>query len=290
MLLKIQLFSRLRLKLLFSDLNLMAVSALFLPLTMLIMQGCTHQVRQLDIAASKLGFSRNVVAGNGFKHVVYIHNDNQNSPVLHVYLDGDGRPWIRNQQISSDPTPENPMMLKLMAMDPASSLYLGRPCYHGFSSTPPCNPELWTSARYSIRIVESMQRVLLDYMAQGGYSEIVLIGHSGGGTLAMLLAGRISATRAVVTIAGNLDIDAWTEYHGYSPLIGSLNPVHMPQLDAGIKQYHLIGKADTKLPYHLVEQALQNQTGARVQVWDEFDHACCWHRIWSEFLPSLDSH
>lgn len=259
------------------------------PITFVILQGCTNSEKRLDLEAGKFGFSREIVYGNGFNHMIYIHDGDQNRSTLHVYLEGDGRPWIGNRLISSDPTPANPMLLKLMAMDRAPSIYLGRPCYHGFSSIPPCEPALWTSARYSTRVVRSMQRVLLDYMALGGYSEVVLIGHSGGGTLAMLLAERISGIRAVVTIAGNLDIDAWTEHHGYSPLTGSLNPAHMLRMDPEIQQYHLTGKADNKVPHNLIEQFLWSQPDARVLVWEGFDHACCWHKIWREFLRCLDN-
>lgn len=268
----------------------MKVTLLLFSIVSILLQGCAHQSEHLDIEANKHGFSRKIVQGNEFQHMIYTHDGVRNSPILHVYLDGDGNPWIGNRLISADPTPVNPMMLKLMAIDPAPSLYLGRPCYHGFATAPSCEPALWTSARYSLRVVKSMQQALLDYMAKAGYSEVVLIGHSGGGTLAMLLAERINATRAVVTIAGNLDTDAWTEHHGYSPLEESLNPAHMPPLDPEILQYHLIGKADKIVPYHVVAQVLKTQSNARVLTWEKFDHACCWHEIWQQFIHCLDNH
>jgi hypothetical protein len=261
---------------------------IFWVIALIIVQGCTPQSRLLDIEAGKQGFTRKIVQGSEFQHVIYIQHGVKNDSILHVYLDGDGQPWIRNRLIAADPTPVNPLMLELMAMDRTSSIYLGRPCYHGFAAKSPCDPELWTSARYSLRVVKSMEQVLRDFMVQGGYSEVVLIGHSGGGTLAMLLAQHISATSAVVTIAGNLDIDAWTEYHGYTALKGSLNPARMPGLGSAIQQYHLIGKADKNIPYPLIEQALRNQPNAHVLMWDKFDHACCWQDIWAKFLHSLE--
>lgn len=258
---------------------------------LILLQACTAQSRLLDQEASKRGFKRHIVQGVEFQHVIYaqqgIKSTAKNNSVLHVYLDGDGTPWINNRLIAADPTPVNPLMLNLMALDNAPSIYLGRPCYHGFSTLSPCTPELWTSARYSLQVVKSMQQVLLDYMHQAGYNEVVLIGHSGGGTLAMLLAERVSQTSAVITIAGNLDIDAWTHYHGYSTLTDSLNPAQRPGLDAAIRQYHLIGKADKNIPYHLLEPVLQRQTNARVLLWENFDHACCWQNIWQEFLQCL---
>lgn len=250
-------------------------------------QGCTLQSEHLDLAASQLGFSREIIQGSDFQHIIYTHNEVDDKSILHVYLDGDGQPWIANRLVSSDPTPENPLILKLMAQDKTPAIYLGRPCYHGLSSTPPCNPSLWTSARYSLQVVKSMQQALQEYMTRNDYHKLVLIGYSGGGTLAMLLAEHLRATTAVVTLAGNLDIDAWTAYHGYSPLQGSLNPAQMSPLDPEIHQYHLIGKADRNVPYHLVEPFLRTQPSARVLSWEKFDHACCWQKIWPQFLTSL---
>jgi pimeloyl-ACP methyl ester carboxylesterase len=258
-------------------------------LVLILLQACTSQSRLLDIEAEKQGFSRLTVDGDGFQHVIFTKDGGKNNETLHVYLDGDGKPWIKHHLIAADPTPVNPLMFNLMALDKAPSIYLGRPCYHGFAKTPPCAAELWTSARYSLQVVSSMERVLRDYIAGGGYKEVVLIGHSGGGTLAMLLAERVRSIRAVVTIAGNLDIDAWTRYHGYSALDASLNPANRPALDADIHQYHLIGKDDKNIPYQIVETVIQNQTSARVLMWDGFDHACCWENIWQEFLNYLET-
>ena len=50
-----------------------------------------------------------------------------------------------------------------------------------------------------------MATALETWLKKKGYSELVLIGYSGGGALAMLLAERIRV-RAVITVAANLDI------------------------------------------------------------------------------------
>lgn len=110
--------------------------------------------------------------------------------------------------MATDPGPRNPLMLKLMALDTAPAVYLGRPCYPGLSRQPPCNPALWTSGRYSPQVLASLARALQTLIRDTGSRGIVLIGHSGGGTLAMLLAARVPDVRAVVTLAGNLDPDA----------------------------------------------------------------------------------
>ncbi|CAL1241117.1 protein of unknown function [Candidatus Methylocalor cossyra] len=42
---------------------------------------------------------------------------------LHVYLEGDGRPWQTRWHIAEDPTPREPVMLRLMARDHQAALY-----------------------------------------------------------------------------------------------------------------------------------------------------------------------
>ena len=100
-------------------------------------------------------------------------------------------------------------MLELMSLDHAPSLYLGRPCYFGMARQPPCEPQYWTTLRFSESVVASMAAALKAAVGSMVEQGFVLIGHSGGGTLAMLLAQRLDRVQSVVTIAGNLDIEAW---------------------------------------------------------------------------------
>ena len=68
-----------------------------------------------------------------------------------------------------------------------------------------------------------MALALTQWLKHHSARQIVFIGYSGGGTLATLLVEHFPQTRAVVTIAGNLDVKAWTEYHNYEPLFLSIN-------------------------------------------------------------------
>ncbi len=253
----------------------------------LMLQACALKPELLDTQASRLGLSKEVIAGDGFEHVTYFQPGVTKPSTLHVYLDGDGQPWIRNRLVAKDPTPQNPLVLKLMSMDQTPSLYLGRPCYHGFSNTARCDSSLWTSARYSTTVVASMEKALRHFMGHSEYNEVVLIGYSGGGTLAMLLAPRIKSVTKVVTVAGNLDTDAWTSYHHYTPLKESINPAHNSHALAGIQQLHLIAKADKNIPYLLVKPFLDTQPDAKIFSWENFDHSCCWLNIWPDFLKNL---
>jgi hypothetical protein len=178
-------------------------------------------------------------------------------------------------------------MLRLMALDSAPSVYLGRPCYFGLAETPPCSPEFWTTARYSELVVASMQAALRRILADGQFVDLVLIGHSGGGTLAMLLADRMAQTRALITVAGNLDTATWAALHHYSPLAESLNPALLPPLPRTIYQLHLIGERDRQVTPALIRPVILKQSSAQLQVIENFDHVCCWQDMWPNVLATL---
>src|SRR5262249_18582832 len=115
---------------------------------------CGTPTRAFSRYAHSLGMREEIVEGTVFGHVVFASGAPA-SGTLHVSLDGDGTPWSLWAP-SADPTPRNPLVLRLMALDPTPSLYLGRPCYHGLSQEPPCTEAFWTSARYSETVVSSM--------------------------------------------------------------------------------------------------------------------------------------
>jgi pimeloyl-ACP methyl ester carboxylesterase len=114
---------------------------------------------------------------------------------------------------------------------------------------------------------------------------IELYGHSGGGTLAILLAAQVTNVRRVVTIGPTLDIDAWCLLHGYSPLLGSLNAIDSRFPLERVRVLHLVGSEDTNTPPYLVEAAAARagMTGS-VRIIPGFTHNCCWQELWNEVL------
>src|SRR5258706_15772923 len=91
---------------------------------------------EADAFARSHGFTRAILRGADFDHVVYARSGTGNT--LHVYLENDGLPWLRRYLVAADPTSDRPLMLQLMVVDPAAVLYLGRPCYFGEAHIPPC--------------------------------------------------------------------------------------------------------------------------------------------------------
>jgi len=200
---------------------------------------------------------------------------------LHVYIGGDGKPFVTPTRVARDPSPLHPFVFRLQDRDDGDNIYVGRPCYHGLANEPPCTPLLWTNQRYSSAVVSSMVAAVQTVSAG---REIVLIGYSGGGTIAMLMAPHLPNLLGVITIAANLDIAAWTNYHGYTALNGSLNPVELAVATRGIPQRHYFGSNDEVVPASVVEHVRDAMPRGSVTLLDGFDHSCCWARVWPQLL------
>lgn len=254
-------------------------------LILLLITGCSTASSSFAIKASQSGFKSTQIQGLNYQHTLY-KNKVSNKGVLHVYLGGDGTPWFKRRYITRDPTPLKPIMLDLMKRDQVASLYLGRPCYHQDTMPSNCDNSLWTNKRYSPLVVNNMVTALKRYIKQHNIRKVNLFGFSGGGTLAMLLAPQIQEVNAVVTLAGNLDTDAWTTHHGYSPLSGSLNPALQPPLPANIQQFHYLAEKDKNVLIKLVKPVIKRQKNARLTIIKQADHHCCWLQNWRKILAS----
>lgn len=253
-------------------------------LPMLTLYGCaTDPLIQI---AKQSGFTDETVIGSPYRHRILGGDGQGQGKYLHVYLDGDGRPWLSGNRVSADPSPRNPMMLRMMSLDSASRLYVGRPCYHSVKDAL-CELSLWTGARYSAEVVASLNEVISQYA--GAYQGIVLMGYSGGATLAMLLANKRNDVVAVVTIAGNLDIDGWTEFHQFSPLKNSLNPTLQRPLPLEIVQLHYLGAEDKNIPRAVHQLAVEHQNQASPILVSGFNHQCCWQDRWPQILQKLEA-
>ena len=230
-----------------------------------------------------------IVQGVAFEHLVVHKQGSSKDSRLHVYNEGDGTPWMDGNVVAIDPTPKNPLALRLMLRDRNSSVYVGRPCYFGVMSSGRCESEDWTFGRYSEHVVESMASAIGRIVAVGGYQEVRLIGYSGGGVIALLAANRVPETTSVVTVAANLDTDEWTRTREFLPLHNSLNPADVDPLLSGIVHVQLAGELDQVVPLSVTESF--RRSGHRSELWlyADFDHRCCWEDAWPEILERLDS-
>jgi hypothetical protein len=225
---------------------------------------------------------------------------------LRVYLEGDGLAWRSRHAVSPDPTPVDPVALRLAAADPspAAILYLARPCQYVGVGEPQCDPIEWTDRRYAQEITEAIDGAIdlaLESRAAGvglrsiGRSPeagIELVGYSGGGVLAANVAAGREDVSLLVTIAAPLDLAAWVELHGVSPLAGSVDPATLGAALAATRQLHFVGADDENVPISLARSylaALGDAADARLIEVPGFGHRCCWARDWPQLATELSA-
>jgi pimeloyl-ACP methyl ester carboxylesterase len=211
--------------------------------------------------------------------------------VLTVYLEGDGLAYVRPRQPALDPTPDDPIALRLALADPKSSAWLGRPCQytlpdHGRG----CGEAYWTGSRYAPEVVDGMNSALDALKARTGAHRLILAGYSGGGALAVLIAARRTDVTAVVTVAANLDLAYWTSRDGLAPLRGSLDPADVAAALGTVPQLHFTGGRDVTTGTDVIRSYLHRlPAGAPARLIEiaDFDHSCCWAKNWPNLVGEL---
>ncbi|EKF7417556.1 TPA: hypothetical protein MXR76_002021 [Pseudomonas aeruginosa] len=93
----------------------------------------------------------------------------------------------------------------LTANDPPPTAYIARPCQYVRNNH--CSYKIWTDRRFSDEAVESISTALDKIKLKMGASHVELVGHSGGGAIALLLAARRYDVTSVHALAGNLTPD-----------------------------------------------------------------------------------
>lgn len=204
---------------------------------------------------------------------------------LTVYIEGDGLPWKRKNEISDDPTPVNPVAMRLAAADPSAAIaYLARPCqFTGGTAGRNCTSDVWTKARYGEEAVSAMNEGLQQLKERAGATEIALVGYSGGGTIAALVALRRTDIVWMKTVASPLDTDAFTSMHHVTPLSASLNPADNAAALARIPQIHYVGEEDKIVPAEINRRFLsrmKDTSCAALVILPGLDHRDGWPEIW----------
>lgn len=231
-----------------------------------------------------LGLDQAVIQSQGFS-LLSLKTQMRSGSLLHIYIEGDGQPWV-GEKIAADPGPFKLISLSLMRRDSMPSIYLGRPCYfQDLIGDKNCHPSLWTRARYSQQVVDVMVNALLSQPQLAAYDEWVLIGHSGGGALAYLMAQQLPKVNKVITISSNLDVSAWVDHHQYAPLDRSLDPAKIDS-PKPLKLFYLAGGKDKNVPLEL-NQTFLNNVNATIILREEYDHNCCWEKEWQKILDQI---
>ncbi len=209
---------------------------------------------------------------------------------LHVYIEGDGLAWMNKRTPSLDPSPTDPVALKLATKDPSYNVvYLARPCQYTKMSAADqlCDQKYWTSARFAPEIVQAINNSISDIKKDAGASSITITGFSGGGGIAALVTAERDDVKLLRTVAGNLDPDKMAEIHNISPLDESLNPADISSKIAHVPQIHFIGTEDKIITSEIASsyrQASRDSSCITVQPVKGVSHDKGWNSIWPTLL------
>jgi pimeloyl-ACP methyl ester carboxylesterase len=257
-------------------------------LVALLVTGCTTTDEHMAARAHRAGASDIIIESKRFRHLLIRNHADLIKPSSHtliIFLEGDGTPWINHGTTpASDPTPRKPLAFDLFLNTYLPAWYLARPCYNGLLTG--CDSNDWTYGRYSESIVGSMADAIHSQLGEATKDltnrSIILIGYSGGGALATLIAARLPSVTGIVTIAANLDTQAWTELHQYEPLTSSLNPADLDALT--IPHIVMSGGQDSNVPLSSVARFIEKQPNTVVNRYANYDHVCCWEQDWPKLL------
>lgn len=238
-----------------------------------------------DQIANRRDWIRISIAAKPFELVAYLPKSSRQENSLTIYIEGDGFAWISETQPSNNPTPLNPLALRLaLSHTEGNVAYLARPCQYVDAELQKCASRYWTDSRFAPEIINSANIAIDVLKRQFGAADLTLIGYSGGAAIASLLAARRDDVRRLVTVAGNLDHEDWTRFHRIHPLTGSLNPVDEIDALRHVEQIHFAGGVDTVMPPELIGRFLkhfsENSAPKALYVIPGFDHGCCWADDW----------
>lgn len=260
-------------------------------LLVLLLAGCTSvpsskdRVIEADLLASQHGWHAIKLPTSIFTIVGYVPDSGASADnTLTVFIEGDGFAWRTPYSPSIDPTPIDPVALRLAIKHPAGNVaYLARPCQYNKSSQNVCKKKYWTDSRFAAEVVLSEDQALDQLKSRFNAQNLNLVGYSGGGAIAALLAARRNDIGSLITVAGNLDHRAWTSLHKISPLENSLNPSDYIDQLKDIKQWHFVGSNDKNIPVDIISSfanRFPSKNSPNVLVIPEFDHHCCWSDQW----------
>ncbi|WP_096700832.1 alpha/beta hydrolase [Magnetospirillum sp. 15-1] len=221
------------------------------------LSGCATLDRDAnaDAIAGPAGMQRMIIKTDLFVLTTFARIRDPGRPVT-IYVEGDGLAWLSRTEPSQDPTPREALGLQLAALDPSPNVvYLARPCqFTARAKNPACDIPYWTGKRFAPEVIASMGQAVSQIAARVPGQKINLVGYSGGGAVAVLVAANRQDVATIRTVAGNLDHAEVNRLAKVSPLSGSLNAIDMAGQVAKTPQIHYSGAADTVVPPAIAER------------------------------------
>jgi hypothetical protein len=261
-----------------------------LALLALVTQSCvSHSPEATAVAISdRAQFQQAELRGGDFILRVYYRFDSPGAP-LRIYLEGDGRAWLTKTRASRNPSPKNPIGLYLAAQEHVGNvMYIARPCqYVSFEKNLKCEYPYWTGKRFAPEVIDSVSAVIDSGKKKAGAGKLEIIGFSGGGAVALLVAARRSDVSGIRTVAGNLNHKVWAQHHKVDPLKGSLNAADVAEEVANIPQVHYVGSQDENIG-RFVAESFRSKAGKdnciKIEMVKGASHSKGWEQAWPDLI------
>jgi len=253
-----------------------------------------NRIKYADHLVKEQNFIQEIIKTNDFALFSYQKIINPKNKVLNIYIEGDGLAWENRYRLSRNPTPTDPIALKMALVDKAENIiYLARPCqYVDFSLNKNCaNQEYWSRARFSQKVIDSTNQAIDKIKIKYGFKNINLFGFSGGGAVAVLVASKRSDVKSIKTIAANLNHKMLMKMHKVSPLDQSLDAIDVAYKLSKIRQIHIAGKQDNTVYVRTIESFVNkvNKNSkdkiAYLKIIKDANHEYKkWPEIWSNII------
>ena len=237
--------------------------------------------------AKRVGLKEHTIHTDRFTLKAYGSTSPIKTKTLTIYIEGDGLAWLSEDRPSNNPTPHVPTGLKMAIHDQKNNplVYLARPCQFVFNDEwKNCQRAYWTNLRFSPEVIRAMNQAVNHLKKYYHANQIVLIGYSGGGTIATLLSASRTDVIHLITVAAILDTAYWVNQENLTPLYGSLNPADEWKNLASIPQTHWVGGKDTVVRKEIAFAYAEHFPAAKkpkIIVIPRFDHHCCWATDWT---------
>ena len=251
---------------------------------LVVLQGCsTSPLNDADAEAAAVSMRRHEITAGLFRLTTYSRIRDTNKPVT-IYIDGDVRGWRPSADPGIDDTPDDYVGLRLATLDPSPNVvFIARPCQFGIDDLL-CFDKAWEKGAWSQPVFASISRAVDHVAVVFPHPQLNLVGYSGGGAIAAVLASRRRDVMSLRTIAGNLDPDGNGRAHAADPQDDFVDPMGIAPRLALLPQEHFVGDKDVFVPPFLTEnfvKAIGVSYCVKVTHLPYATHQTGWQEVWA---------
>jgi hypothetical protein len=265
-------------------------SFLLVALCLAALQGCsTSALNDAEINRTEAAMQRQEIVAGLFRLTLFSRIRDTNKPIT-AYIEGDVRGWIPAADPNVDSTPDEYLGLRLARLDPSDNvIVISRPCQFNIAD-PICLDKTWANGRWAEQIYMSINRALDYAVASVSHTHLNLVGYSGGGAIATLLAARRHDVISLRTVAGNLDPNGNGRTHLTDPQDDFIDPMEIASRLSLIPQEHFVGDKDTFVPPSLTEnfvKAIGVNTCVKITHSADATHKTGWEEVWEDNVERM---